>query len=197
MKITTPAARDIKLRVHDESELFSPLDPDQNMLSDDVIDYLSRVFLNKHRRLRESFVIHIITDVPVENEEHIKAAIYKEGARRKDDIRYALKQLMIKLIILAVLGAAILALWLYLSATRETVGVEILSIMGWVLVWEATSIFVLQRPELWRSWLNIDRLTRAEIVFHAAQEQNRTETATPLPGNSDGTETEVLIHEHL
>ena len=183
--MATQTTRDIKLKIHDESELFSPLDPDQNMLSEDVIDYLSQVFLNKHRRLRESFVIHIITDVPVENEEQIKAAIFNEGARRKDDIRYALNRLMIKLICLAVLGAAILALWLYLSATRETVGIEILSIMGWVLVWEATSIFVLQRPELRRSWLNIDRLTRAEIVFHTAQEQNRNETDAPLPGNSD------------
>ena len=42
--------REIKLRIHDESELFSPLDPDQTIISDDVIDYLARVFLNKHRR---------------------------------------------------------------------------------------------------------------------------------------------------
>jgi hypothetical protein len=34
------------------------------------------------------------------------------------------------MIVLAVLGAAILAVWLYLAATTETVGVEILSIMG-------------------------------------------------------------------
>ena len=164
--------REIKLKIHDESELFSPLDPDQTMLSDDVIDYLARVFLNKHRRLRESFVIHIISDEPV-NETHVKDAIHAEFDRQQDDIHHALRRLMLKLIVLAVLGAAILCLWLYLSATRETVGVEILSIMGWVCVWEATSIAVLQRPELRRMWLNIERLTRAEILFRTAEEHSQ------------------------
>lgn len=36
--------RIIKLKIHDESEFFSPMDPDRNMVSDEVIDYLSRVF---------------------------------------------------------------------------------------------------------------------------------------------------------
>ena len=191
MKITAPAARDIKLRVHDESELFSPMDPDQIMLSDDVIDYFSRVFLNKHRRLRESFAIQIITDVPVKNEEHIKAMIRREGEQQKDDIRHSLNRLMIKLICLAVGGAAILALWLYLSATRETVGVEILSIMGWVLVWEATSILVLQRPDLRRMWLNIDRLTKAEITFQTANAQPENGSDAQLHAAPDETETEA------
>ncbi len=39
------ATREIKLKIHDESELYSPMDPDQKMLSGDVIDYLSRRFL--------------------------------------------------------------------------------------------------------------------------------------------------------
>ena len=191
MKITAPAVRDIKLRVHDELELFSPMDPDRIMLSDDVIDYFSRVFLNKHRRLRESFSIRIITDVPVKNEEHIKAMIRREGEQQKDDIRHSLNRLMIKLICLAAGGAAILALWLYLSATRETVGVEILSIMGWVLVWEATSILVLQRPDLRRMWLNIDRLTKAKITFQTADAQPENGSDAQLHAAPDEAETEA------
>ena len=31
---------EIKLRIHEESDLFSPLDPDQQILSEDVISYL-------------------------------------------------------------------------------------------------------------------------------------------------------------
>lgn len=152
------------------------MDPDRTMLSDDVIDYFSRVFLNKHRRLRETFSIQIITDVPVEDEEHIRSMISRECGQQKDDIRYSLNRLMIKLVLLAVFGAAILALWLYLSATRETVGVEILSIMGRVLVWEATSILILQRPDLRRMWLNIDRLSKAEITFQTFETQSTNET---------------------
>lgn len=95
-------------------------------------------------------MIDIITDIPVSDQDHIKNAIRNEVTQQKDDVRCALRRLMMKLIILSVLGVAILALWLYLSATTETVGVEILSIMGWVCVWEATSIVILQRPELQR-----------------------------------------------
>lgn len=65
---------------------------------------------------------------------------------------------------------AVLSLWLYLSATTETVGVEILSIMGRVCIWEATSIAVLQWPELRRTWFNLERLTRAEIVFQTTED---------------------------
>lgn len=178
--------RETKLKIHDESEFFSPMDPDQSMISDEVIAYLSRVFLNKHRRLRESFVLRIISDETV-NEDHIRNMIREEFDRQKDDIRYATRRLMLKMIVLAALGAAILCLWLYFSATRETVGVEILSILSWVCVWEATSIAVLQRPELRRMWFNIERLTRAEIVFETAKQQSQTAAANQ-PGASDETE---------
>ena len=44
-----------------------------------------------------------------------------------------------------ILGAATLSLWLILSAKTDSVFAEILSIIGWVFVWEATDIFVLQQ----------------------------------------------------
>ena len=82
------AVKEIKLKIHDESELYAPMDPDGNLISDDVIDYLSRVFLNKHRRIREDYVISIISDDPV-NEEHARKAIQDEFDRQKDDIHLA------------------------------------------------------------------------------------------------------------
>lgn len=114
-------------------------------------------------------MLRIISDTPV-NEEHMLNTIHLEFDQQKDDIHHALKRLMVKMIALAVLGVAILSLWLYLSATSETVGIEILSIMGWVCVWEATSIAVLQQPELRGMWLNIERLTRSKIIFQIAEE---------------------------
>lgn len=73
--------REIKLRVSDESALYSEMDPDRNMLSDDVIGYLTRVFLNKHRRLRENYVIRILSDTPID-EEHIKSTDGNLNSRR-------------------------------------------------------------------------------------------------------------------
>lgn len=40
----TITTREIKLKIHDESDFYSPLDPDQNMISDDILAYLTRVF---------------------------------------------------------------------------------------------------------------------------------------------------------
>ena len=34
--------REIKLRIHEESDLFSPYDPDQMQLSEDMVTYLKR-----------------------------------------------------------------------------------------------------------------------------------------------------------
>ncbi|MBR4728469.1 MAG: hypothetical protein IK080_11335 [Clostridia bacterium] len=163
------ATKDFKLKISEESDLYCPFDPDQEILSEEVIDYFTRVFLNKHRRLHEDYVIRIISDTPV-NEARVKAAIQSEFDRQKDDLRFALRRLWVKLFALAALGVAFLALWLFLSSTLETVGVEVVSIMGWVCVWEATSIAVLQRPELHRMLLNIERLTGSEIVFQLAQD---------------------------
>ncbi len=144
--------------------------PGQKMLSGDVIDYISRAFLNKHRHLGEKFVINIISDTPLDEERAEK--MIRDGFRQeKDDTGYSVKQLTLKEIYLAIIGIAILAVWVYLSATREGVNMEILSIMGWVAVWEAFSIAIIQRPELRIEQKNLDRLVNAEIRFQISENE--------------------------
>ena len=41
---------EIKLRIHKESDLFSLLDPDQRILSDEVISYLSRNYQTMYQK---------------------------------------------------------------------------------------------------------------------------------------------------
>ena len=41
---------ELKLKIHEESDLFSPYDPDQNVLSEDVVAYYARIIIHKHRR---------------------------------------------------------------------------------------------------------------------------------------------------
>ena len=162
--------RNIKLRIQEESDLYSPLDPDQNMLSEEVAGYLTRVFLSKHRQFTEEYVIEIISDTPLD-EDHARQTIRREFETQKDDTAFALKQLTLKEVLLAVIGVVILSVWLYFAATAENVRVEILSIMGWVCIWEATSIMLMQRPELLRMYKNLDRLFKAEIRFSTAGDQ--------------------------
>ena len=161
--------RVIKLKIHEESELYAALDPDQNTLSDEAVSYLTRCFLSKHRKLREQYAIEIVSDAPL-NEEHVMEVIRGEFLQQKDDIRYGLKRLAIKEIIMGVIGIALLALWLYLSARSNNINIEILSIMSWVCIWEAAAIILVERPELLRMWKNLDRLIQAEIRFSIAEQ---------------------------
>ena len=59
---------EIKLRIHEESDLFSPLDPDQRILSDEVISYLShnyQTMYQKYQTKNGNYVLHIFSDTPV------------------------------------------------------------------------------------------------------------------------------------
>ena len=154
--------KEIKMKIHDESEFFTPLDPDQNMISDDVVEYFSRVFLAKHRKLHEKYVIRILSETSVD-EEHIKSGIKSEFEQKRDDLHYALKKLTVKMIVLAILGVLILSVWFYLLLTTESIAVEILSIMAWVCIWEATSILIMERPELIATLKSINKLLNSDI----------------------------------
>ena len=159
----------LRLKIHDEAELYSSFDPDQNMLSDDVVSYLTKTFLNQHRKILERYVIDIISDTPV-NEEHAKRTIRNELELQKDDNRFALKRLTLKEICLSIIGVLILSVWIVLSAKAETVGIEVLSIVGGLAVYEAASIAILQRPEIQRLQTILERLVHAEINFHLAED---------------------------
>lgn len=145
------------------------MDPDHKMLSNDTISYFERVFLRKQRRIDENYVISIISDVPV-NEERVKENICGEFTERIDEISHELRVLMIKAIIMLILGAATLSLWLILSAKTDSVFAEILSIIGWVFVWEATDIFVLQQADSRSDIYCLKRLINSEIRFEVAKD---------------------------
>ena len=157
------AVHEVKLKIQEESDLFSPLDPDQDMLSEEVATHFERTIENLHIKKKDSFVIRIFTDTPV-NEENIKKKIRNHLSRQRDIIKRDLRSLILKEICLAIFGAAVLAVWLYLSARTENVSVEILSIIGWVAVWEATSIVIMEHPRLHRSKIEFEHLLSSEII---------------------------------
>ena len=81
--------RIINMRIHEESDLYAEMDPDHKMLSDDTISYFERVYLRKHRKIEEDYVINITSDVHV-YEERVKENICEEFTQRIDDISHVL-----------------------------------------------------------------------------------------------------------
>lgn len=162
-------SQEIRLRIHDESELFSPYDPDQKLLSEDVASYLERNYLNKHRSALEQYTLQICGDVPV-HEESVTARLREYFSHERDNVSYAIQKLTVKQVWLAIFGFAVLALWWFLSEHSDHTGVvrlEILSIIGWVAIWEAASITIMERPELVALRRSYERIINARIVFDA------------------------------
>ena len=74
---------------------------------------------------------------------------------------------------LALFGVLILGLWAYLSVTSQSLGMvrsEILSIIGWVAIWEAASISIMQRPELVFMRKAFERIINAQIIIDETSE---------------------------
>ena len=156
--------REIKLKIGEESDLFSPFDPDRMQLSDEVSAYLVRSYENKHRRNLEDYVIRIFSDAPV-NERHVEQALREHCLQQMSNIDHGLKLETIKEVCLAVLGLALLTLWFFLARTHDNIWMEVLSIMGWVAIWEATSIAIMRRPELSFLKKTYRKASKAKIEF--------------------------------
>ena len=157
--------QEIKLKIHEESDLFTPYDPDQKLLSEEVSGYLVRCYANKHRQSMEDYVIHIYSDMPV-NEEHVKMAIRNHCEQESNNNKHRMKLETLREIALAIVGLIFLSIWFFLSSSREGVLMEVLSIMGWVAIWEATSIAIIRRPELYFVKKIYEHALKAQIVIH-------------------------------
>ena len=121
-------SKEFKLRIHEEADLFSAYDPDQALLSEDVVSYLERNYMNKHRFTGEQYTLHIYSDTPV-NEESVKTKLREYFSHEQDNVAHAIKKMTAKQICLAVFGFAILSLWMLLSsrsAAADVVKLEIL-----------------------------------------------------------------------
>lgn len=78
-----------------------------------------------------------------------------------------------KQIYLAVCGVLFLSIWFFLSVNSESAGavkLEIISIVGWVAIWEAASISIMQRPELVFMRKAFERIINAQIIIDETSE---------------------------
>ena len=163
--------QEINLKIHEEADLYSPYDPSGVHLSEDVITYFSRCFLETHEKDRENVLIRIESDTPVDRktmEERIRAHFGRELKITRHDM----KILMMKEICIGFLGLLVLTIWLLLSSRSGGMKVEILSMIAGVAIWEATNIAIIQHPALYRTKKEFEYLQNAEIHIsdHASGE---------------------------
>ena len=106
------------------------------------------------------------------NEERVRETIREEFDRKKDDIRFDMKRMTIKELILGIIGVAILSVRLLLSSITENVGVEVLSLMGGVCIWEASCIILMERQGKTRP-LRFFRITEGGSPFFRVEKSER------------------------
>ena len=92
-------------------------------------------------------------------------------AGQKDNISFNVKKVTIKEAVCWIVGAALLALWLILSADKSNVLIEILSAIASVIVWEAITIAVMERPQMVREEKAFDKVLNARFVFETRKEE--------------------------
>ena len=156
----------INLKLQEEADLYSPFDPAQEMIADDVVSHLTRSFQNLHKNNKEEYVLQISCETPL-NKETAAENLRNFFAQEIDSVKRSLRQLFWKSLCLAVFGILVLSLWFFLSADSESVNLEILSIVGWVAIWEATSITIMGRHELNQLKKQFDKLLNAEVRISA------------------------------
>ena len=154
--------QEIKLKIHDEAELFSPYDPDGNQLSEDVNSYFARCFLETHEKDRENIVIRIESETPVDRE-NVKEKVRAHFNREQEVAKRALKKLTYKEICIGIVGLILLSLWYLVKRSTDGLSVEVLSMMAAVAIWEAVGIAFMQRPEADQIKKDFEQLTNAEI----------------------------------
>ena len=154
----------IKMKIRDESELFSEFDPDSKLLSEDVLNYLTRSFRNVHRFEWDKIALHIISETPMDKE-NVKQKLRDYFEQEITLVKRTRWQYLIKALSLGVLGVIVLSIWYFLSADKEGVNLEILSIIGWVAIWEATSLIIMGQHELRQLKRDFNLMKKAEIII--------------------------------
>ena len=152
----------IKLKINEESDLFSPYDPDQETISEDISEYLTESLESKGKVKEGELAIHVISDTPV-NEENVKQKLREHFIKKRDAVDRALRIYSFKALSLAGFGLVVLAVMFFQLAGADDMLLEILDIVGWVAIWEATSIVIISAQELRTEKKNYKKLIAAEI----------------------------------
>ena len=160
-------ALEIKLRIHDENELYSRFDEDRQVLSDDVISYISDRF--DERKLGSRIRVKIISDEPLD-EENVKSAFMRSADALKSLNK---KQRLLnngKMIRLLIIGVALLAIGIVLTISLDQLPLALISAVGTFAVWEAASICLVKNPENTAARQRIEKLRDAEMEFEVKRQ---------------------------
>ncbi len=158
------AVIDVALR--DGYDLYEPLSPDGDReLNPDIYGYIE----DKANIIPGSIPLKIRFHgrrVAPEEQESVREIMRKHYEMRSYDKTWDSISAARIMIVLTAIGAAVIALYLYLSLSRnDSLMLELLSVVGTFALWEAANRFLLERPAIKREYRDIMQFRNAEIEF--------------------------------
>lgn len=158
---------EIKVKIHEEADLYSSLDPDREQLDMEVVSYILHKYQEKKRK--EPFCIHIFSDTPVD-EERVRKNFRAFLEREEKNEEQLLHISSMKQVRLFAIGLAFIAIWLLVKTITNVLIVEILSIIGSFAIWEASNIWIVEKPNIRLKRHRLRRLMDTEIRFTVQKE---------------------------
>ena len=115
-------------------------------------------------------------------QEEIGECMHRHYTMKSFDISWDLIANFRKMLFLALFGAAVLAVYLFLAITgRNAFFTEVLSIVGSFSLWEAADAFLLERPHLRREFRNNEQNLSQKVEFVRDDEKPTPATAPAAP----------------
>ncbi len=157
----------------DGETLYDPLSlKGQKDLNGEIYDYIEAQtnLIPANIPLR----IRFHGDFPEEEQNEIKQMMHRHYTMKSFDISWDLMANFRKMLLLALFGAAVLAVYLYLALTSQNaLMTEILSIVGSFSLWEAANALLLERPGLRRDHRNNQQSLNQRIEFISGETASR------------------------
>lgn len=166
MKHTEIEPTTIHMTVRDDSAFLSPYSPSaEPMIDSTVADFIeARAEAAGNRR----FCLHIHSNCIQDDEEEVyRRAISRYFRDSIATLTHSLRRESIIAAILATLGILTLFLMLFLEGAAVTgVWLEVVDIVAWVLLWEATDIVLLHGHAERHRLRRLCALRDMQVVFH-------------------------------
>ena len=162
MKLITTDFTEVKVFVEKESDLYDRFDPEEDMISADVMSYILDRYGEEALAKKARIVFVCGEDI---DEERARASFRSRVETLQTVNRRERKVNRLDMTRLYVIGGIIIAAGIVLKAFMDEFPMEIVSIVGTFAVWEASSILLTKNPRNTVAKKRLETLANAELVF--------------------------------
>ena len=135
----------IKIRIHDESELYNAYDAEGITLNSELGDYISDSM--QDRNLREKPVLHIISDSDIDRERFI-TTLTRYSDRQMKEFKKKRKTALFNMLRMFSIGICFILLGIAVHDRIPAVSTTVIETLGSFSIWEAANVWLEQLPQL-------------------------------------------------